>query len=150
VPSPLDGLNLTPRQRAWHGENPEKYKYFKPKLSRKELGSFATPSFAAAFDAEVRARWGWGGRWGIPADRRTHSRAPLAAAGPPAVAPRAAPAAPNIAQTARRYVALPCPFPALPACLQSELYPNMPRVPMYNLREMLPEMLEQPAGELHF
>lgn len=41
------------RQRAYLGADPDKYKHFKPRLSRRERGSFADASVAAEFEEEV-------------------------------------------------------------------------------------------------
>jgi hypothetical protein len=41
------------------GVDPDKYKHFKPKLRRKDVGSYADDSVLQEFDAEVS---GWGSR----------------------------------------------------------------------------------------
>lgn len=45
--------NLTRRQRAWLGAEPERYKHFMPKLSRKERGAFGEQEMLEEFDEEV-------------------------------------------------------------------------------------------------
>ena len=57
---PVDGTAVPPelfskRQLAWMGvtDDPGKYKHFRPRLSRKERGSFADEYVAEEFDVEV-------------------------------------------------------------------------------------------------
>lgn len=64
---PVDGSAVPPelftkRQLARMGvEEPEKYKHFLPRLSRKELGSFADEYVDEEFDVEVGGLGGWVG-----------------------------------------------------------------------------------------
>jgi hypothetical protein len=59
--TPVDPLtaalqSLSPRQRAWARPDPEGNKHFLPRLSRKEVGSYADPASLEEFEEEV----GWG------------------------------------------------------------------------------------------
>lgn len=51
---PLEALSR--RQRGWLGKEPERYKHFMPKLSRKERGAFGESEMLEEFDEEVRTR----------------------------------------------------------------------------------------------
>ena len=55
----LAALGYNKRQIAYMGVDPDKYKHFKPKLRRKDVGSYADDSVLQEFDAEVS---GWGSR----------------------------------------------------------------------------------------
>ena len=57
-PHELDMSLYTKRQRALLGEDPERYKRFFPRLSRRERGGYNDPEAAEEFDVEVRAH-GW-------------------------------------------------------------------------------------------
>lgn len=51
--TPEELAELSKRQQAYLGLNPEKYKRFLPKLSRKELGSYADEEFLEAYEEEL-------------------------------------------------------------------------------------------------
>lgn len=63
-PTAAELAGYSRRQRAYLGADPQKYKHFKPALSRRERGSFADASVAQEFEEEVRAAAvaGGGGR----------------------------------------------------------------------------------------
>lgn len=50
----LIAMGYTKRQAAWLKPDPEKHKYFIPKLSRKERGSYSNPKFAQKFAEEMQ------------------------------------------------------------------------------------------------